>query len=89
MNVPYNALWYMAKKVYVKLLNNKNTKDIDRLVRLSEEIISANILVEKEMKEALKQSRQEKWLKAQELMKEIFEYLNGSLKSVIFVPIHK
>ena len=42
------------EKAYVRVLNNKNTKDIDRLVRLSGDITCASDIVEKEMEISLK-----------------------------------
>ena len=84
------AMLYDAwQNIYVKVLNNKNTKDIDRLVRLSGDVASASEMVEKEIEETLKQADNEKYLRAQRLMKEMFEDLNESIKSVVEVPIHK
>ena len=60
------------QKVYVKVLNNKNTKDIDRIVRLTEDITSVGIVVGNEMKENLNNKEEyEKYIKAQGLMKEM------------------
>ena len=81
------AMLYDAwQNIYVKVLNNKNTKDIDRLVRLSGDVASASEMVEKEIEETLKQADNEKYLRAQEILKEMFIELNESFTKVINVP---
>ena len=74
------------EKVYVRVLNNKNTKDVDRLVRLSGDIACASDMVEKEMEISLKPADNEKYVKAQEILKQMFNDLNESFLKIVNVP---
>ena len=74
------------EKVYVRVLSNKNTKDIDRLARLSGDIASASDMVEKEIEETLKPAGNEKYVRAQEILKQMFNDLNESFLKIVNVP---